>query len=305
MTEAALPSVGPWAASTVSAPDIDAVERSYADWLGYRTIHRGAVSQTQAELWGAPAMAGKRVVVMEPESGKASYLRLVENPMPAGYKPLTSYGWASSEMCVQDADAVEARLRKSPFRLIGPAKDLASYPDIRATQFVGLAGEIFYFTMFKRKIPGLDLPTAHSFVDRMFIAVLATDGPQKVQAWYQRHFGIKPNPVNTIKLSLIDDAFGVAPETLDIGITIVPMKARSLVEVDGYPSRATARPANAGHLPPGNAMMSVLVDSLDALKVDWLAPPTELREAPYFGRRTGTTRGGMGELIELIERDAS
>ena len=49
----------------------------------------------------------------------------------------------------------------------------------------------------------------------------------------------------------------------------------------------------------------MLVDSLDALKVDWLAPPTELREAPYFGRRTGTTRGGMGELIELIERDAS
>jgi hypothetical protein len=305
MTEAALPSVGPWAASTVSAPDVDAVERSYSDWLGYRTLHRGVVSLAQAMLWGAPAMAGKRVVVMEPESGKSSYLRIVENPMPAAYKPLTSFGWASSELCVQDADGVEARLRKSPFRLIGPAKDLDSYPDIRATQFVGLAGEVFYFTMFKRKIPGLDLPTAHGLVDRMFIAVLATDGLEKVQAWYQRHFGIKPNPVNTIKLGLIDDAFGVPQGTLDFGITIVPLKARSLVEVDGYPPRATARPANAGHLPPGNAMMTLLVDSLDALGVDWLAPPTELREAPYFGRRAAVTKGAMGELIELVERDAS
>lgn len=305
MVDAVPPPVGPWIASTVSAPDVDLVERSYADWLGYRSIHRGAVSLAQAKLWGAPAMAGKRVVVMEPESGKASFLRIVENPMPPGYAPMISHGWTSSELCVQDADAVEARLRKSPFRLIGPAKDLDSYPDIRATQFVGLAGEVFYFTMFKRKIPGIDLPTAHSFVDRMFIAVLATDGPQKVQDWYQQHFGIKPNPVNTIKLSLLDDAFGVAPGTLDIGITIVPMRARSLVEVDGYPARAGARPVRAGHLPPGNAMMSLLVNSLDGLGVTWLAAPTELREAPYQGRRAGVTRGAMGELIELVERDAS
>lgn len=305
MTDAALPSVGPWAASTVSAPDLDSVERSYVEWLGYRPVWRGAVSLAQATLWGAPRMAGRRVSVLEPESGKAVYLRLVENPAVAGYKPLTSFGWASSEVCVQDADAVEARLRKSPFRLIGPAKDLDSYPDIRATQFVGLAGEIFYFTMFKRKIAGIDLPVAHSFIDRMFIAVLATDGPEKVQAWYQRHFGIKPNAVNSIQLGLLDDAFGVPQGSQNYGITIVPLRARSLVEVDGYPRLAGPRPANPGHLPPGNALMTLLVDSLDGLNVEWLAPPTELREAPYFGRRAGTTRGAMGELIELVERDAS
>lgn len=305
MSDAALPSVGPWAASTVSAPDLDAVERSYIDWLGYRPVWRGAVSQALAAAWGTPAMAGRRLSVLEPESGKAVYLRLVENPMPAGYTPLTSFGWASSEVCVQDADAVEARLRKSPFRLIGPAKDLDSYPDIRATQFIGLAGEIFYFTMFKRKIAGIDLPTAHSFIDRMFIAVLATDGPEKVQAWYLRHFGIKPNAVNTIKLGLLDDAFGVPQGSQDYGITIVPMRARSLIEVDGYPRRAKPRPVQAGHLPPGNALMTLLVDSLDTLKMEWLAPPVELREPPYFGRRTATTRGAMGELIEFVDRDAS
>lgn len=305
-TEAeAPPAIGPWAASTVSAPDVTAVEQSYVDHLGYRVVERHVVSEAQAQSWGAPAMSGRQVSLLAPESGKEVLLRVVENERPDAYKPLTSYGWASSELVVQDTDAMEDRLKGSPFEIIGEAADLEMLPDIRAMQVVGLAGEIFYLTMFKRDIPDFDLPTAHSFVDRMFIAVLATDGPEKVQNWYRDHWGIEPGEIAEIKLELLDDAFGFAKREGDYGLTVIAMRARSLVEVDRYPPQAGPRPAVEGCLPPGNAMMSALVDSLDGVSLDYLSQPVLLPYAPYHGRRSATVKGAMGELIELIEREAS
>ena len=52
-------------------------------------------------------------------------------------------------------------------------------------------------------------------------------------------------------------------------------------------------------------MMSVLVDSLDGVGLDYLAAPVQLPYAPYHGRRSATVKGAMGELLELIEREAS
>lgn len=300
-----VPAIGPWAASTIAAPDVDAVEKTYIDHLGYWVVERGTVSETQAMSWGTPATVGKKVSVLAPESGKEVLLRIVENERPAAYKPLTSYGWASSELCVQDTDALQERLTDSPFKIIGPAADLEMLPDIRAMQVAGLAGEVFYLTMFKVDIPEYDLPTAHSFVDRMFIAVLATDGPEKVQNWYHKHFGIEPGEIAEIKLHLLDDAFGLAPREGDYGLTVINLRARGLIEVDRYPPQTVERPVAPGALPPGNAMMSVLVDSLDTIDVDYLSDPVILPGAPYHGRRSAALKGAMGELLEFIEREAS
>ena len=303
--DAPVPAIGPWAASTIAAPDVDVVEKSYVDHLGYWVVDRGTVSEAQAKSWAAPATVGKKVSLLAPESGKEVLLRVVENERPAAYTPLTSFGWASAELVVQDVDALQERLKSSPFKIIGRAADLEMIPEIRAMQVVGLAGEIFYLTMFKEDIPEYDLPTAHSFVDRMFIAVLATNGPDKVQDWYHKHFGIEPGEIAEIKLELLDDAFGFAKREGDYGLTVVTMRARSLVEVDRYPPEAVERPVAPGALPPGNAMMSVLVDSLDSVAVDYLSEPVMLPEAPYHGRRSATLKGAMGELLEFVEREAS
>lgn len=300
-----IPAIGPWAASTIAAPDVDAVEKTYTDHLGHWVVERGTVSEAQARSWAAPATMGKKMSLLAPESGKEVLLRIVENERPAAYRPLTSYGWAASELCVQDVDALQERLANTPFKIIGPAADLEMIPEIRAMQVVGLASEVFYLTMFKEDIPEYDLPTAHSFVDRMFIAVLATDGPEKVQNWYHKHFGIEPGEIAEIKLTLLDDAFGLAEREGDYGLTVVTMRARSLIEVDRYPSQTVERPVAPGALPPGNAMMSVLVDSLDAVDVDYLANPVMLPGAPYHGRRSATLKGAMGELLEFIEREAA
>jgi len=292
-------------ASTIAAPDVDAVEKTYVDWLGFRVVHRGTLDDSVAASWGAPKNGGTAYSVLEPESGKQNFLRIVANPAVDGYRPLTTYGWAASEMVCQDVDALQERLKDSPFEIVGPAADLEMIPQIRAMQVRGLADEVFYLTMFKVDIPEYDLPVAHSPIDRMFIAVLATDGPEKVQGWFDKHWGIAPGDIADTKLAIIDDAFGVPQRTLDLRLTVTTMRSRSLVEIDGYPAQATERPRAEGHLPPGNAMMSVLVDTLDGLNMSTITAPVLRPEAPYFGRRAVTTLGAMGELIELVERDPS
>lgn len=63
----------------------------------------------------------------------------------------------------------------------------------------------------------------------------------------------------------------------------------TIFEVDGYPSQATPRPRLDGMLPPGNALVSIAVKSLDALAVDWLTPPAAARRGfPYDGRRAAS-----------------
>ncbi|MSO66138.1 MAG: hypothetical protein EXQ85_10185 [Alphaproteobacteria bacterium] len=301
----ASPPIGPWLTSTIASPDVDVVEKMYVEWLDHRVVHRGVVGEALARSWGAPKIAGAKMALLEPDSGKQVYLRIIESPAPDGFRPLTTFGWAASELVVQNTDALQERMKRSPFRIIGPAADLEMLKDIRAMQVVGAANEVFYLTMFKKNIDGFDLPTAHSFVDRMFIAVLASDRPEKVQGWYKQHFGITPGDVADIKLTLLDDAFGVPPRSGDYRLTVVALRGRSLVEVDGYPREARPRPRVDGHLPPGNALMSVLVDSLDGLKVKFFREPLLLSEPPYYGRRAATTLGAVGELIELVEREAA
>ena len=60
-------------------------------------------------------------------------------------------------------------------------------PDIRAMQVIGYAKEVFYLTMFKKEIAVFDLPKAKSAIDKMFIAVLASDNIAKVQQWYNKN----------------------------------------------------------------------------------------------------------------------
>ena len=73
------------------------------------------------------------------------------------------------------------------------------------------------------------------------------------------------------------------------------------IEIDGYPATATPRPTRKGELPPAIAMVGFEIDSLDHLKVPFLAKPRAIAGKPYSGRRVAVVRGGAGELIELIE----
>jgi hypothetical protein len=75
----------------------------------------------------------------------------------------------------------------------------------------------------------------------------------------------------------------------------------TILEVDDYPPQTAERPRDPGRLPPGNALVTLALDSLDRPGLEWIAPPA-VRDGPlYDGRRSGTVRGPSGELLELVE----
>ena len=96
-------------AATLVTPDPEAAAARYGTWFDYTIAERGVVDPALAAAWQAPASAGRRFVVCQPASGAEIFLRFVEGPLVAGYRPLRSFGWAAIELCVQDVLAVAAR----------------------------------------------------------------------------------------------------------------------------------------------------------------------------------------------------
>ena len=142
-------------AVTTTASDLDTVEAAYSHYLNYITVERSKVSEITALSWGAPKVAGREVLVMMPASEEPTFLRFVQQDLPPGYKPLTTFGWNATEILVADTDALEDRLRGSPFHITFPPKELTGLPDIRAMQGLGPAGEMLYLTHIKRAGSGI------------------------------------------------------------------------------------------------------------------------------------------------------
>src|SRR5512139_1395208 len=93
-------------AVTLTVPDPAAVERAYGDYLGYRVVERGHVAPALAEVWGAPALAGREFILMQPASGAPVYLRVVRQDGMPGFAAMRTHGWNSNEILVEDTYAV-------------------------------------------------------------------------------------------------------------------------------------------------------------------------------------------------------
>jgi catechol 2,3-dioxygenase-like lactoylglutathione lyase family enzyme len=290
-------------AVTILSPDLEVIEQAYAKWLGYRVAERGVVSEELATLWGSPAGAGRPYLLMQPESGERVYLRFIEAGPVALVEPMKTLGWGSTELLVTDPDALAARLEGSPFKIVGPPRPLSVDPKIRAMQVVGPANEMLYLTRLPPGAAGFDLGTAQTFVDRVFIMVV---GGRKMEAMIEFYDGLlglpatKPFPA---QVTVINQAYGLAPEH-KITMALAPLPKRFLVEIDEFPPQGVERPRPEGELPPGVAMVSFEVESLDAPGLEPLAPPTRIDSAPYAGRRSAIIKGPAGELLELVETPA-
>ena len=118
--------------------------------------------------------------------------------------------------------------------------------------------------------------------------------------WYCDALGLEAGEDWTLPYSMINNAFGLPADTLTT-LSMVYSGTRTVVEVDDYPASTTKRPRHAGMLPPGNALVTLAMRNLDDCKVEWLTPPTPREGAIYEGRRTATTLGPAGELLELVE----
>lgn len=284
-------------AVTTTVPDLDAIERAYGEFLDYRAVGRGTLSDGDARSWHAPRAAGSRWLAMQPASGESCCLRFVERPHAAGYRALTTHGWNATEIVVQDVEATAARLANSAFEIIGPPADLDGLPMIRAMQVLGPAGECLYLT---RIAPGsgLDLAPALSPVGRVFIAVVGGPDLEALCDFYRTRFGNQPTAPAEIRMRMLSRANGLEPETTKHGLSTLPLADGTLFELDRYPAVTGPRATPDGDLPPGMAIVTCEVDALD----EDGAMPSSL--PPFPQARRATVRGAAGELVELVTRAA-
>jgi catechol 2,3-dioxygenase-like lactoylglutathione lyase family enzyme len=281
---------------TATVPDLDAALGDYRDRLGLSVVEKGTVPFSLAASWGCANNADGLYAVLQPASGADSYLRLVEQPAHPAFVPTRSYGWAAFELTVQDVFGWPDRLDGSGFDIIGRPREIPGLPYFVAMQMTGRGAEMIYLNEVRSNTPSSDLPPARSPIDHIFIVILACADRPAALAWYRDRLGLDIGADYTIPYTMIQKAFGLPDDHLST-ITMAQKGRMPIVEIDGYPEAATVRPCVQGYLPPGNAIVTLEVDRLAALDLDWIAPP-----APHFLKRmTATVRGPAGELLELVE----
>lgn len=292
-----LPSLGALRVVTSTAPDIAAVEDAWTRHMGYRVVSHEPISADMASSWGAPAVAGRPALLMQPQNDQLSFLRFVEISAPDGFVAMTSPGWGALELVIQDPDALTDRLEGSPFRVLIPPHGVDTYPYLRALQAAGPAGEMLNLTLIRPAQP--NLPVATSFVGQCYIVTLAVPDLAAAVAFFNR-LGNAVSASRKIRLSLVNRALELPPETRH-AMAAVTLADRTMIELDELSAGPERCVIPAGGLPAGLAVASFECPDLDAVRLPFLAPPSRSVLEPYRGRRSATIRGTAGELIELIE----
>ena len=283
---------------TTAGPDVKTIESWYTGHLGYKTRESGKVSAEMAKSWGAPKAAGRDYVLMSSDGSPDVYMRAVATDTPAGYAPMTTWGWNSWEIIIDKIDEVFAKMKASPFKIIGEPRPLGgNYPTIHAMQVIGPANEVLYLTTETGDRAKSNLPQAKSLIDRPFIIILASHDVAAMTDFYKANFQVGGGYRFDGPLGLASTAQGLPPDTkYELGLVRLANKGNS-IELDGYPKTIPRRPHAEGQLPPGNAMASFNVKRLDGLKVKWITPPAKL----YDGKLAASFIGPAGEITEIIE----
>ena len=284
-----------------TVPNLDAALGGYRDCLGLDVVEHGELPDDLAASWECAGNAGSPYAVLRPKSGEPCWFRLVEQASHADFRPTRSYGWAAFECTVEDVWHWPEVVDGAGFTIVGPPKKLENIePAFIPMQVLGTGQEMVYLNQVLNDMPGTDLPRARSAVDQIFIVVLATPDRNASVEWYRDKVGLTRGADYTLPYSMINNAFELPADT-QTTITMVQHDRMPIVEVDDYPAEATERPRRAGLLPPGNALVTLAVRDINACQVDWITPPASRDSALYEGRRSATTIGAGGELLEIIE----
>lgn len=287
--------------ATLTTPDLDLALLDYRDVLGMELIQKGRLASDLAASWGRAAMTGRSYATLRPASGADCVMRIVEQPVPAGYRPTTTFGWNAFELTVQQVFEWPMKLEGSGFEVVGSPKEIEGLPYFVAMQVVGRGAEMLYLNEVRSDTPTSDLPRAQSATDRVFIVILGAPDLDAALEWYRTRLGLDEGSRYEIIYSMINRAFQLPADTKH-RLAMAQNGRLPIAEIDAYPAVAKTRPAIPGLLPPGNALVSLAMRSLDDFDGELLAVPVSILEPPYDGARAATCVGPAGELVELIER---
>lgn len=294
--------LGPILCATFTSPDPAASARDYVTHLDQTVVEHGPLLADLAASWGAPAAAGRPSVLLRPRSAEPGWFRIVQGA--AAPPPFAAFGWLAMEILVKSTDAVSTRLRDTPFREIEPPHDLGVVKGVRAMQAVGRAGEVLYLTE-RDEISRFRYRFAMGEVDRIFIIVLGAQDYDASRAFYEKHFhvpiGITAESAQTYKLTAMGLPLGRKYRLLTF-VLAGGQEVAGKIQHDDHPAEARRNDKPADDLPPGIALVTFEVPSLDGIALPFIAPPRIIDAPPYDGRRVATCIGPSGELIELAAR---
>lgn len=287
-------------AATLTTPDLDATVARYRKYFGYTVAEEGQVTPALSASWGTPGASGHRYALMLPQSAEQVFLRFIQTEEQPPFHPLRTYGWAAIELCVRDTLEVCARLEHSPFRIIGPPRELDGLPAIFPMQVQGPDGDVVFLTQIRGDLPEYDLPRARSPVDRLFIAVLACSDIDRSMRWFSDTLGVELGGRFELEYAVLSAAFSL-PESHRHLIAVGAHRRDCFLEFDQYPPQATSRAGRPGDLEPGIALVSVAHPRLENIpRGSWILPPQRGPGLLYGGREAGTLRAPDGTLVEVI-----
>jgi hypothetical protein len=292
--------LGPIAAVTISSSDVGRAIEIYGHFLDYRLVQRGPVSPEQAASWGCAALAGRDSAQLAPAGDADFRLRFIESRGALAYEPFRHFGWNAAEFLVEDVDDLAQRLADSPFRVLGPPKELSFSRQIRAMQVAGPDCEVAYLTRIDGKIAGLETPELTSAVDRVFIVIVGGPSIESLQDFYATRLSVPRAPIIEGVISVMSRAYDLPPGYRH-RLAALPLAEGCYIEADAMPAAAQPPPASSNELPPAISMVSFRCRSLSLDTLETLSAPVALSDDLYRGGRSAVCRGTAGELIELIE----
>ena len=285
-------------AATVCVADPVVTAARYVRWFDYRVVEQGCVDPELATSWAAPGAARRAYVTVAPASGTAVFLRFVASDPAPDYRPLRTLGWAALELCVQDVLTVNARLKDSPFEIIGPPREIAGLTAIFPMQVRGPDDEILFLTQIRNDLPEYDLPRARSLVDHLFIAVMACGNLEEIGRWFEQELHLSAGRQMEVVYSVLARAFSTPPEQL-YRLNTLTHGRNVFLEIDQYPATATPRASTPGQLAPGIASVTLQQPDLSEIS-GLLTPPNARQGVIYGGRHSACVRTPEGALVELV-----
>ncbi len=282
-------------AVTITVASLGPTEKAYNEYLGYKAVAHGKVSAAEAKSWGAPKVSGHKYVLMQPASGSPHYIRFVETAAYPDYQHMQTTGWNAVELLVQDPDAVHAKLKNSPFKIVGEPRGLSADSKTKAMQVTGPSNELLYLTN-----PAGDANKAVSEVDRFFVVIDGSTDYTKLTSFYN-DMGAKVGAPAAYRLGVFNRANGLDPEMKHEIAMARLTDGPVAVELDHFPAQIKDRVGRKDDLPPGQSIVTFEVPNLDDVKQPFVQKPAKMSGKPYDGRRAAVVKGPSGELLELVE----
>lgn len=286
-------------AATVTVASLDRSIELYSRYLNYRVIETGSIARELAESWDAPNVAGHAYAILQPASGRDIFLRFVEQEPVPGFRALRTYGWNAIELCVTDVMDVYARLKDSPFEIIGPPRENPGLANIHPMQIKGPDDEVVFLTQINADTPPYRLPRAQSLIDQVFIMVIGCRDMAAATTWFEMNLGLERGEDLEIAYTMLAKAYG-KDLTTQYRLTTLTHDFDVFLEVDQYPEEATARPMQPGMLPPGCAMTTFWHPHFDLVQQAQGEPTQTHSGALYGGKRSIVLKGPDSALVEVI-----